>query len=151
MATVGQFFIKKGSSVVLLRSLNMKSDVMSKGWIWMSYMETVMPFWWSLEIRVRVCCAVHTYERPAGVTRADSRWVLAVCFPAGEKWREELWMECEGGHYDVANFKVLVYVIDLYGFSIEKGSKLIIWKHSMYDLGVKSPKMKYIEIMNKIY
>lgn len=53
-------FSSKGSSVVLLRSLNMKSDAMSKGWIWMSYMETVMPFWWSLEIRVRVCCAVHT-------------------------------------------------------------------------------------------
>lgn len=40
----------------------MKSEAMSKGWIWMSYMETVMPFWWSLEMRVRVCCAVHTKE-----------------------------------------------------------------------------------------
>ena len=37
----------------------MKSEVMSKGWIWMSYMETVTPFWWSLEMRVRVCCAEH--------------------------------------------------------------------------------------------
>lgn len=45
---------------VFLRSLNMKSEAMSKGWIWMSYIEMVIPFWWSLEIRVRVCCAVHT-------------------------------------------------------------------------------------------
>lgn len=67
-----------------LRSLNTKSEAMSKGWIWTSYMDMVMPFWWSLEMRVKVCCAWHTNERPAGVTRADRRWVVAVCFPAGE-------------------------------------------------------------------
>lgn len=74
--------------VLSLRSLNMKSEAMSKGWIWMSYMDTVTPFWWSLEMRVRVCCARHTKERPAGVTRAERRCVLAVCFPAGETGRE---------------------------------------------------------------
>lgn len=47
-------------------------------------MDMVMPFWWSLEMRVKVCCAWHTNECPAGVTRADSRWVVAVCFPAAE-------------------------------------------------------------------
>lgn len=57
---------------------------MSKGWIWMSDMETVMTFWWSLEMRVRVCWAVHVYERPAGVTRAEWWRVLAVCFPAAQ-------------------------------------------------------------------
>jgi len=46
---------------------------MSKGWIWMSYMYSLTPFWWSVEMSVRVCCATHTYEWPAGVTRAD-RW-----------------------------------------------------------------------------
>lgn len=63
----------------------MKSEAMSKGWIWMSYMDMVTPFWWSLEMRVRVCWAWHTKECPAGVTRADRRWELAVCFPAGER------------------------------------------------------------------
>ena len=60
----------------------MKSEVMSKGWIWMSYMDSVTPFWWSVEMRVRVCWAVHTYDWPAGVTRAERRCVEAVCFPA---------------------------------------------------------------------
>ena len=68
----------------------MKSELMSKGWIWMSLMATVTPFWWSVEMRVRVCWAWQTYERPAGVTSADRWWELAVCFPAVGRGGQEV-------------------------------------------------------------
>ncbi|TNN71494.1 hypothetical protein EYF80_018328 [Liparis tanakae] len=42
----------------------MKSEVMSKGWIWVSYMATVTPFWWSVDSSVSVCCARHTHVVP---------------------------------------------------------------------------------------